>query len=212
MLRYIYGDQLKAHERLAAEMFRDRADQFKIRLNWEVSVDAHGFERDEYDDLNPLYVIWENADGTHGGSMRFLPTVGRVMVNDHFPHLLGGDSISSPTIWECTRFCLSRGANPKVAAALMLAGGENMEGFGVEHFVGVFDARMVRIYRRIGSSPEVLGQEGEGRTQISVGLWHFAPEAKALVAQKAGLSPEISRLWFDRAFGSKQCAELAKVG
>ena len=212
MLRYIYGDQLKAHERLAAEMFRDRADQFKVRLNWEVSVDAQGFERDEYDDLNPLYVIWENADGTHGGSMRFLPTVGRVMVNEHFPHLLGGGSISSPTIWECTRFCLSRGANPKVAAALMLAGGEIMEGFGVEHFVGVFDARMVRIYRRIGSSPEVLGQEGEGRAQISVGLWHFAPEAKALVAQKAGLSPEISRLWFDRAFGSKQCAELAKVG
>ena len=212
MLRYIYGDQLKAHERLAAEMFRDRADQFKIRLNWEVNVDAHGFERDEYDDLNPLYVIWENADGTHGGSMRFLPTVGRVMVNEHFPHLLGGGSISSPTIWECTRFCLSRGANPKVAAALMLAGGEIMEGFGVEHFVGVFDARMVRIYRRIGSSPEVLGQEGEGRVQISVGLWHFASVAKAQVAQKAGLSPEISRFWFDRAFGSKECAELAKVG
>ena len=193
-------------------MFRDRADQFKIRLNWEVNVDAHGFERDEYDDLNPLYVIWENVDGTHGGSMRFLPTVGRVMVNEHFPHLLGGGSISSPTIWECTRFCLSRGANPKVAAALMLAGGEIMEGFGVEHFVGVFDARMVRIYRRIGSSPEVLGQEGEGRVQISVGLWHFASVAKAQVAQKAGLSPEISRLWFDRAFGSKECAELAKVG
>ena len=212
MLRYIYGDQLKAHEKLAGQMFRDRADQFKVRLNWDVNVDAQGFERDEYDDLNPLYAIWENADGTHGGSMRFLPTVGRVMVNDHFPHLLGGGSISSPTIWECTRFCLSRGANPKVAAALMLAGGEIMEGFGVEHFVGVFDARMVRIYRRIGSSPEVLGQEGEGRAQISVGLWHFAPEAKALVAQKAGLSPEISRLWFDRAFGSKQCAELAKVG
>ena len=212
MLRYIYGDQLKAHEKLAGQMFRDRADQFKVRLNWDVNVDAQGFERDEYDDLNPLYAIWENADGTHGGSMRFLPTVGRVMVNDHFPHLLGGGLISSPTIWECTRFCLSRGANPKVAAALMLAGGETMEGFGVEHFVGVFDARMVRIYRRIGSFPEVLGQEGEGRTQISVGLWHFAPEAKALVAQKAGLSPEISRLWFDRAFGSKQCAELAKVG
>ena len=203
MLRYIYGDQLKAHERLAAEMFRDRADQFKVRLNWEVSVDAQGFERDEYDDLNPLYVIWENADGTHGGSMRFLPTVGRVMVNDHFPHLLGGGSISSPTIWECTRFCLSRGANPKVAAALMLAGGEIMEGFGVEHFVGVFDARMVRIYRRIGSSPEVLGRDGEGRAQISGGLWHFASEAKAQVAQKAGLSSEISRLWFDRALGSK---------
>ncbi|MFB0932303.1 MAG: acyl-homoserine-lactone synthase [Ascidiaceihabitans sp.] len=194
---------MKAHERLAAEMFWDRADQFKIRLNWEVNVDAHGFERDEYNDLNPLYVIWENADGTHVGSMRFLPTVGRVMVNDHFPHLLGGGPIFSPTIWECTRFCLSRAANPKVVAALMLAGGEIMEGFGVEHVVGVFDARMVRIYRRIGSSPEVLGRDGEGRAQISGGLWHFASEAKAQVAQKAGLSSEISRLWFDRALGSK---------
>jgi len=53
---------------------------------------------------------------------------------------------------------------------------------------------------------------GKGGTQIIVGLWHFAPEAKAFVAQKAGLSPEVSRLWFDRVFGSKQCAELAKVG
>ena len=100
----------------------------------------------------------------------------------------------------------------EVAAALMLAGGEIMEGFGVEHFVGVFDARMVRIYRRIGSFPEVLGQKGEGRVQISVGLWHFASVAKAQVAQKTGLSPEVSRLWVDRAFGSKECAELAKVG
>lgn len=46
MLRYIYGDQLKAHEKLAGQMFRDRADQFKVRLNWDVNVDAQGFERD----------------------------------------------------------------------------------------------------------------------------------------------------------------------
>jgi len=212
MLRYIYADQLSKFPKLASSMFRDRADQFKTRLKWDVSVDADGFERDEYDDLNPLYVIWENADGAHGGSMRFLPTTGQVMVNDHFPHLLGGGSLSSPKIWECTRFCLSRGADPKVAAALMLAGGEIMEGFGIEHFVGVFDARMVRIYRMIGSSPDVLGSDGEGRDQISVGLWHFASEAKEKVAAKAGLSPQISKLWFDRAFGQKQQPQLAKAG
>jgi acyl homoserine lactone synthase len=212
MLRYIYADQLSKLPKLASSMFRDRADQFKTRLKWDVSVDDNGFERDEYDDLNPLYVIWENADGAHGGSMRFLPTTGQVMVNDHFPHLLGGGSVVSPKIWECTRFCLSKGADPKVAAALMLAGGEIMEGFGIEHFVGVFDARMVRIYRMIGSSPEVLGSEGEGRDQISVGLWHFAPQAKQKVAAKAGLSPQISKLWFDRAFGQKQQLELAKAG
>lgn len=202
MIRYIYGHDLHLFPLLRDSMFRDRADQFRTRLGWAVTVDEAGFERDEYDAEDPLYVIWEEADGTHGGSMRLLPTTGRTMVNDHFPHLTDGVHISSPVIWECTRFCLARGAKPGVAAALMLAGGEVMQQFGVAHYVGVFDARMVRIYRRIGSSPEVLGSEGEGREQISVGLWEFTPQAQAKVAQAAGITPDMSRRWFERSFGA----------
>ena len=201
MLRFVYGDELKNHPKLGQSMFRDRADQFKTRLRWDVSVNEQGCERDQYDDLNPLYVIWEKQDGLHGGSMRFLPTTGPAMINDHFSHLLGGGTISSPLIWECTRFCLARGAQPNVAAALMLAGGEVMTGFGIRHFVGVFDARMVRIYRMIGSSPDILGAQGEGRDKISVGLWEFTEEAKTKIAARSGLSEDISRLWFNRAFG-----------
>lgn len=212
MLRYLYADQLAQHPRLADSMFADRADQFKERLGWEVSVDDNGHERDQYDDLNPLYVIWENADGSHGGSMRFLPTTGPVMVNDFFGHLTGGGPITSPAIWECTRFCLSRDADSKVAAALMLGGGEIMQGFGVEHFVGVFDARMVRIYRMIGSSPDVLGSEGSGLEAISVGLWAFTPEAQGKVAARAGITPELSRMWFNRAFGAVPIPKLALTG
>lgn len=201
MIRYIHGHDLHKFPKLAESMFRDRADQFKTRLGWAVSVDAQGFERDEYDDENPLYVIWEESDGTHGGSMRLLPTTGRTMVNDHFLHLTDGVRIQSPLIWECTRFCLARGAKPGVAAALMLAGGEVMQQFGVAHYVGVFDARMVRIYRRIGSSPEVLGSEGEGREAVSIGLWEFSPDAQANVARTAGITPDMSRRWFERSFG-----------
>ncbi|MBP0481448.1 acyl-homoserine-lactone synthase [Sagittula salina] len=201
MIRYIYGNDLHKFPKLARTMFLDRADQFKTRLGWDVTVDARGFERDEYDAENPLYVIWENKDGTHGGSMRLLPTVGRTMVNDHFIHLTDGVHIESPLIWECTRFCLARGAAPGVAAALMLAGGEVMQEFGVMHYVGVFDARMVRIYKRIGSSPDILGQEGEGRAMIAVGLWEFSAEAQAKVARTAGITPEMSKRWFARSFG-----------
>ncbi len=201
MLRYVYAEDLDKFPKLAASMFRDRADQFRTRLGWEVSVDENGEERDEYDRLNPLYVIWEEIDGSHGGSMRFLPTTGPVMVNDVFGHLTGSAPIQSPLIWECTRFCLARGAGAHVAAALMLAGGEIMTNFGIRHFVGVFDVRMQRIYRLIGSTPEVLGSQGEGRARISVGLWEFTPEAQARVAEKAGISPEISRIWFNRSFG-----------
>jgi acyl homoserine lactone synthase len=204
MLRYLYADQLHQFPRLADSMFRDRADQFKTRLDWEVEIDDNGHERDEYDDLNPLYVIWEGADGRHAGSMRFLPTTGRTMINEHFPHLLGGGTVESPLIWECTRFCLARGAESRIAAALMQGGGELMRHFGVRHFAGVFDARMVRIYRMIGSSPEILGSEGEGRDRISIGLWEFTDAARRDVAKRAGVTHELSNLWFRRSFGDAQ--------
>lgn len=204
MIRYIYADQLDAYPLLKRTMFLDRADQFKTRLGWEVTVDETGEERDEYDAMNPLYVIWERADGTHGGSMRLLPTVGRCMVNDHFLDLTGGVRIESPLIWECTRFCLSRDTEAGAAAALMLAGGEVMQNFGVAHYVGVFDARMVRIYRRIGSCPEVIGAQGVGRERISVGLWEFTSEAQARVSESAGITAEQSAAWFDASFGGAE--------
>ena len=207
MIRYIYAADLHKHPILAQGMFRDRADQFKTRLGWAVSVDDHGEERDEYDAMNPLYVIWEEADGSHGGSMRLLPTTGRTMVNDHFSHLTDGVHIQSPLIWECTRFCIARGAKSGVAAALMLAGGEVMRAFGVAHYIGVFDARMVRIYRRIGSCPEIIGQQGEGRDMIAIGLWEFTTEAQACVAQSSGISPSISKYWFNLSFGDQLLQE-----
>ncbi|KIN63699.1 Autoinducer synthesis protein [Sulfitobacter noctilucicola] len=201
MLRYLYADQLYKHPKLARAMFLDRADQFRTRLGWDVAVDADGGERDEYDEMNPLYVIWEEPGGGHGGSMRFLPTTGSVMINDHFGDLIDGP-VCSPLIWECTRFCLKRGAGGHVAAALMLGGGEIMQGYGIKHFVGVFDARMIRIYRMIGSSPEVLGSQGTGKDQISVGLWDFTLEAQAQIAERAGITLEQSRFWFDQGLGN----------
>jgi acyl homoserine lactone synthase len=202
MLRYVTNEGLRHLPHLRASMFRDRAAQFSDRLGWAVAVDAQGFEQDQYDALDPLYVIWQEADGRHGGSMRFLPTTGRCMVNDHFAHLNNGAPVQDPQIWECTRFCLAPGAGPHVAAALMLAGGELLARQGLRHFVGVFDANMERIYRRIGSCPQVLGHAGEGRDRTSLGLWSLTAEARALVARRAGLSAALSDLWYRRAFGA----------
>jgi len=182
-------------------MFKDRADQFQERLGWDVTVDAEGHERDQYDALNPLYVIWQHRDGRHGGSMRFLPTTGRTMTAEHFSHLTDGVTVQSPVIWECTRFCLARDATPQVSAALMAAGGEILQRFALTHFLGVFDARMIRVYRVIGASPDILGMDGTGREAIGVGLWQFTPEARLRVLRRAGLSGEISEYWFNRAFG-----------
>jgi acyl homoserine lactone synthase len=196
MIRYIRGDELDAHVALAESMFRDRAAQFRDRLKWDVTVDARGWERDEYDHAASLYVIWQRTDGLHGGSMRFLPTTGATMVNDHFLNLTQGVRIASPFIWECTRFCLAPGAEGRVSAALMLAGLDLGLRFGLSHAVGVFDARMVRVYRALGWSPAVMGTEGE----VSVGLWAFEPERRAGLLRKAGVSAEVADWWMRRAF------------
>jgi len=201
MLRFVYGSNLGQFEKLRASMHRDRTYQFRDRLGWPVRVDEFGEERDEYDHDETLYVIWERPDGSHGGSMRLLPTLKATMVNDHFLHLTGGQPVKSETIWECTRFCLSREATSRVAAALMLAGGEVMQRLGIEHFVGVFDAPMKRIYKKIGSSPIILGTEGQGRHQTSVGLWQFTEEARHNISSSASISQPLMRIWFDRSFG-----------
>jgi N-acyl-L-homoserine lactone synthetase len=200
MLRYVYGEDLHRFPLLADSMFHDRAAQFARRLGWDVSVDANGNERDEYDDLNPLYVIWERDDGRHGGSMRFLPTTGRTMINDHFRHLADGVEVRSPLIWECTRFCLAPDSEAGAAAALMLGGAEVGCNFHLNHAVAVFDARMVRVYRTLGWPPTLAGSQGEGRDRISLGFWEFSDSIRDRMASEAGIDRTRSAAWFDDAF------------
>ena len=202
MLRYIYGEDLSRFPLLRDTMFQDRATQFRDRLGWEVTVDDAGEERDSYDAMNPIYAIWERPDGRHGGSMRFLPTVADTMVNDHFRHLAGAE-IRTPLIWECTRFCLSPDAEPRVSSALMLAALEVGLNFHLTDLVGVFDARMVRVYRRLGWEPTVLGSEGSGRAAISVGLWACTHDVRPVLLDRAGISAAFSQAWFDQSFGLK---------
>ena len=202
MLRYIYADELDRMPRLKDGMFRDRAAQFSQRLGWEVTVDADGYERDSYDDLNPLYILWERPDGTHGGSLRLLPTTGDTMINDHFSELTEGVKIQSPFIWECTRFCLAPGAEANVSSALMLGVLEVGLNAHLDHIAGVFDARMIRVYARVGWGPTVLGTLGEGREAISAGLWPVERAYRARLLSKAGVSAEVADHWYDRSFGA----------
>lgn len=213
MLRYVYGHQLETFPTLADTMFRDRATQFSGRLGWDVCVDSIGHERDEYDALNPLYVIWELPNGRHGGSMRFLPTTGQTMINDHFSHVYDGARLESPLIWECTRFCVSPSADRRAAAALVLGAGELMANFHLDHFCGVFDPRMERIYRLYGVNPDVIGTVGDGDDRIGVGLWEMKPEAWAPVLRRLGITRDISKEWFAQSFRTAtQPRGLAEVG
>ncbi|MEM9584592.1 MAG: acyl-homoserine-lactone synthase [Pseudomonadota bacterium] len=200
MLRFVYAHDLDKFPFLKGTMFKHRAIQFRDRLGWDVTVDENGYERDEYDDINPLYVIWEREGGTHGGSMRFLPTTGDTMINDHFSHLIDGVDIRSPLIWECTRFCLAPNADRRVTAGLVLGAAELMQHFQLMQFVGVFDPRMERIYSLLGVLPDVIGRAGEGADEIGVGLWSFDETARPKVQGRAKVTQEQANAWFRSAF------------
>jgi N-acyl-L-homoserine lactone synthetase len=211
MIRFIYADAIAALPELADSMFRDRARQFHQRLGWDVQVDARGCETDRYDRLNPLYAIWQQGDGRHGGSMRFLPTTGETMINDHFTHLTDGVRIASPLIWECTRFCIAPGAGPWVAGALMMAGCAMGLRFGLSHAVGIFDGRMVPVYRRLGWVPEILGRQGSGRDSVSTGLWAFERAALRRMARRSGLAEAQVQGWLEESFALRPVAAPVPV-
>ncbi|MDF2231151.1 acyl-homoserine-lactone synthase [Albimonas sp. CAU 1670] len=190
MIRFIYGRDLVSAPLLSDTMFRDRAGQFRSRLDWAVSVDSAGRERDQYDGDRALYCIYELPDGTHGGSGRLMPTTEPTMLNDHFSHLAGGE-IVSPLVWESTRFCVSprltggAAAASRISTALMLAGCEVALRFGLSHFAAVFDAPMRRIYRATGWPPEILAEQGKGRRKLCLGLWEVSPAARQAILDKA---------------------------
>ncbi len=209
MIRYIYADQLSQYPLLADSMFKDRADQFKRRLDWEVTVDGKGWEVDQYDQLNPLYIVWQAEDGRHGGSVRIMPTTGRIMTNEHFLHLTGGVRIASPLIWECTRFCLAPDTSAGVAAALLVAGVELGLRFGLEQALGVIYSKTVPLYRRMGSEPDIIGSGGEGRERISVGLWEISEERRAEISRRSGIPLSVIAHWFDASFGGQPAYQAA---
>ncbi|MBT0958114.1 autoinducer synthase [Alphaproteobacteria bacterium KMM 3653] len=209
MLRYLTSPQLADYPKLSATMFADRTAQFKTRLGWDVTVDATGAERDAYDDKDPTYIVWQRSDGSHGGSMRFMPTTAPCMLNDHFAHLNKGAPLQSPLIWESTRFCLAPGAPAEVSAALMLGGAELALALGVSEVAGVFDARMLRIYGRLGWPPRVIGTAGEGRGKVSLGLWSIDSAVRLRMCAKAGIAPRLSELWRRRSLGDAPVLALA---
>jgi len=191
-IKLITGMDLANNEALLDGMFKARKRLFADRLGWDVTVDAKGWETDQYDPLHPLYLIATDERGLHLGSLRLLPTTGDTMLRDVFASVFDDTVIESPLIWECTRFCIEGGKSEKVGAglhrattALLLGICETGLRAGIQQIVGVFDRRMIRIYRRGGWAPEVVGESGTGREAVFLGVWDVS-EAYAESIRKAG--------------------------
>jgi acyl homoserine lactone synthase len=167
MIRLIPAAHTHLFPEVIDAMFRCRAQTFSERLGWRVVV-KDGYERDRFDDENPLYLVSvDPCSGEYRGSLRLLPTTGPNMLRDVFPSLLNDDEvIESATIWESSRICavannhnLGRagGGVSHVLAELLVGIGDVARLAGLTQIVSVFDARVFRILASAGCKPQVLG-------------------------------------------------------
>lgn len=142
-----------------APMFQLRKRVFHDMLGWDVTVRGD-IEIDQYDDINPIYVLSYTPGTRHlRGALRLLPTLGPNMLDDTFPVLLGErQAIRKPDVWESSRFCIDpdisqdRASNQVTVAAaeLMCAVGELGLASGISEIVTVTDIFLERMFRRMG--------------------------------------------------------------
>lgn len=165
MIKLIQANEAHLFPNLINEMYHLRARQFNDRLGWQVEV-KDGKERDEFDELNPLYVLAIAKDGSVVGTLRLLQTTGPHMLSDVFTQLLPENQlIRSPLVWESTRFCVDTEKECEVAnSGLNFVTGELLSTLlevglyaGLTHIVTVIDVRMERILLRAKCPVERLG-------------------------------------------------------
>ncbi len=162
MIIVIDGINRHRYGRLLDEMFRLRARVFGDRLGWDVEI-VDGKEIDEFDSLDPAYVIGLNDDGRVVSCVRALQTTGPHMLSEVFSDILDGEPpLRSATLWESTRFCvdtevLERGnARNSVSYAtceLMAASLEYARDSGISDIVTVIDPIMNRVLKRSDCAP-----------------------------------------------------------
>ena len=147
-------------------MHEIRKRVFRDRLNWQVKT-LRSWEFDEFDALNPLYLISIGDDGNVRGSLRLLPTTGPNMLADVFPELLpDGMTIESATIWESSRFSVDQAAAAERSDNLLnRTTGELLVGIvevgllaGLTEVVSVYDAMFARILKRADCAAELIGK------------------------------------------------------
>ncbi|KAB0267641.1 acyl-homoserine-lactone synthase [Microvirga brassicacearum] len=92
----LYEDQL-------AQYFRLRHDVFVSERGWEQLRRPDGVERDEYDNLNAVYLLALDGERVVGGQ-RLYPTALPHMMSEVFPGLATRGVPRAASILECTRY------------------------------------------------------------------------------------------------------------
>jgi acyl homoserine lactone synthase len=157
----------------------------------------NGKEVDQFDKLDPLYLLSQDAQGMIRGSVRLLPTTGPNMLSDVFPELLpANQSVRSSRIWESSRFSVDHEALAersdklinRTTAELLCGMTEVGMRAGLDFIVSVVDVHMERVLKRANCHCERLGQPQKiGKVTTVAGLWEIGDELLGNLREASGI-------------------------
>ena len=196
--------------KLYRRMFQLRKEVFAEQLEWDVKSSNLG-EIDEYDDCNPAYLVWSNAEKTTlYGCLRLLPTTGPTLLYDVFRDTFSNNvSLTAPGIWEGTRLCIDEKAlsrdhpkiNSKRGFCLMLLGlCEVALQFKIHTLISNYEPATKRLYSMSGAVLNELGRaDTYGKRPVCAGS--FEVSAKVLCNMRIRLG--IRQALLNNAFPSE---------
>ncbi|MEM1375898.1 MAG: acyl-homoserine-lactone synthase [Pseudomonadota bacterium] len=201
MIISIEGRDYQNNKHLLDQMHQTRKRVFHEQLGWDVPVQGD-WERDEYDDDDPLYLVLTDAEQqTHFASLRLMQTTGPTLLHDVFADTMPNAALlSAPQIWECTRFCVDEINEPKrtfhtdICASSLLLLGLCELGLqnGIEMIVANFDPVMKRIYNKAGCEVEVHGVSNNyGRRPVACGTFEVSTRILRQMREKLNISHSI---------------------
>lgn len=202
MIIVVDGVNRDQYQSLLDEMFALRARVFGGRLGWDVEI-QDGREIDQFDHMDPAYVIGVNHAGQVVSCVRALQTTGPHMLSDVFSSILDGEPpLRSPTIWESTRFCVdtdilergkSRNSVSYATCELMAASLEYAQESGITDIVTVIDPVMNRVLKRSDCAPYgyVGSTKPMGKVSAMAALLDCSDERIEKIRAFAGIEGDI---------------------
>lgn len=166
-MQVISGDRGQLPRGLYSSVARYRYQVFVERLGWRLDTEG-GFELDQFDREDTLYVVAREEKGRIIGCARLLPTERPYLLEEVFPELLNGVPLpKSPAVWELSRFVsvdlerkvCRRGVNydPEVSAALLREAIRCAAVHGAKRLITVSPLGVERLLRRAGFTAHRAG-------------------------------------------------------
>jgi len=181
-----------------SEMHRQRKRVFVDQMGWRLDCED-GFEIDEFDSADAIYLLHEDAQGQLRASARMLPTEAPHLLGTVFPDLCPGGVPCGPDIWESTRFCPSpeivdSGARRQLLGVMIAGMIEAALLFGVNHITFVAGGALRPVALKAGWEARALGpimrRNGD---RIAACIAEATPDGLRRVRAQHGLPQPLTR-------------------